>query len=117
MRESDLHAAVVQFLALALPREAVYHHSPNAARRTRREIAEIKSHGMRTGWPDLEIVYRGGVYFIELKAPNKHVSPEQAQCHRELRCAGARVGVARSLVEVSLLLASWGFPLSAQVAA
>ena len=117
MRESSLHAAVVQFLALALPREAVFHHSPNEGKRGWQAQRDLKSHGVRKGWPDLEVLYGGKAIFLELKAPGKKLEPHQSEVHRQIKLAGCEVFTIHSLSEAAMALEVCGVPLSASVAA
>jgi hypothetical protein len=117
MREAELHGAVVAFLRYALPRGAMVHHSPNEGKRGVQAQRDLKRHGVRTGWPDLEIIHQGRAYFIELKAPQRDTTPEQKEVHRQLRAAGCHVGVCRSVIDVELTLQGWGFVLSGGVAA
>lgn len=51
------------------------------------------------GWPDMMIVYKGGVFFIELKRPGEVPNENQANCHAVLRRMGHRVFVCTSVSE------------------
>lgn len=56
--------------------------------------------GVKTGWPDVEVLLRGGApLFIEFKRPGDDVDPDgtQAERHAELRARGYTVVVADSL--------------------
>lgn len=117
MRERQIHVAVVDFLRLALPSDAVLHHSPNEGRRGWTGQRDLKTHGVTTGWPDLEIFWRKKSYFIELKAPKKYPTAEQKECHRRLRDAGFAVLVCRSIADVEMFLQGEGMPLNARIAA
>lgn len=117
MRESALHQAIVQYLTLALPPDAIFHHSPNEGRRGFNEQRWIKSSGTRKGWPDLEIIYGGELVFLELKAPKKYCSPEQRECHKAIKAAGCEVFVVHSIAEAQMALELCGIPCSARVAA
>lgn len=115
MSEATLHAAVAQYLNLALPADAIWHHSPNEGKRGWRAQAAIKREGVRAGWPDIEIVWQGRVYFIELKAPKRNLSPAQKALHPRLRAAGALVMTCRTPEEVETILSLWGVPLRARL--
>lgn len=117
MRETELQAAVALFLAYALPSDALSHHASNEGKRGWQAQRDFKRSGAQKGWPDIEIIWRGRAYFIELKAPKKYPTPEQRSVHARLRSAGAEAVTCRSLAEVEMCLRSWGIPLSGRVAA
>lgn len=117
MRERQIHSAVVAYLAVALPADAILHHSPNEGKRGWNAQRDLKAHGTMKGWPDLEIFWQAKTYFIELKAPKKYPTAEQKACHHRLRDAGFAVLVCRSVADVELFLEGEGVPLRARVAA
>lgn len=114
MTEDDLHRQVVAFLRLALPPNAVLHHSSNESDGTPAWYRKRAAKGTRAGWPDLEIAYRGRMIFIELKTKRGRLTPSQAECHAELTLAGAVVKVCRSLEEVEAFLSQL-IPLKARL--
>ena len=120
LSEDALHKSVANYLTLALPKDAIFHHSPNQGT-GRRNVAyrvKLKQMGCRFGWPDIEIIYQGRGYFIELKAPGYRMqgkrvgkgypTKDQKDCHADLRKAGAMVAVCWSLDEVKDCLWGWG---------
>lgn len=113
--ERELQAQLASFLALALPADARCHHSPNEGKRGWKSQADLKASGFSVGWPDLEIVWQGRVYFLELKSEKGRVSPAQTTCHAGLIAAGAPVAVVRSLEEAVAQLSAWGIPLRAKL--
>jgi hypothetical protein len=113
--EAQLQAQIATYLSVALPPNARFHHSPGEGRRGWKSQADLKSSGFTTGWPDLEIVWQGRVYFLELKSAKGRVSPVQAKCHAGLSAAGAPIGVVRSLDEAVARLKEWGIPLRASL--
>lgn len=116
--ELDLQAATMTYLALALPPDAVAHHSPGEGKRTRRAQGELRRSGYQTGWPDIEIIFRGRVYFIELKRPKGGgLSPSQRAMHRKLEYCDAPVMLCRSVPEVEAALREACVPLRATVMA
>jgi hypothetical protein len=115
--EADLQAQVMAFLRVALPPDAIAHHSPGEGKRTQRAQGELKRSGYQTGWPDVEIVWRGRVYFIELKSKHGVLSAEQRATHRRLIYCGADVMLCKSLPEVEAALREATLPLRASVAA
>jgi hypothetical protein len=113
--EARLQADWAAFLARALPPDAVHHHSPGEGRRGWRAQAALKSSGFTTGWPDSEIVWRGRVFFLELKAPGRRPTESQRACHAKLLAAGAEVAVGTTLDELYGHVARWGIPLAMTV--
>lgn len=118
MNEDALHNTVAQYLRLALPNDALFHHSPNGMGRIGwRSKMKLAKFGTMTGWPDVEIIYQGRTYFIELKAPGVqegsrvkgkgYLNPDQRRCHDRLRGCGCPVAVCRSLEEVQETLWGW----------
>lgn len=113
--EMLLQTAVAQYLAWALPPDAVAHHSPGEGKRSRRAQGELKRSGFTSGWPDLEIVWDGKVVFVELKAGRGALSAAQRATHRKLHYCGAPVCVCRSPEDVEFVLRAHGLPLRATV--
>ena len=114
--EDDLQKAVKKFLDIALPPDAIFHHSPNGGWRVKREAAKFKEMGVKAGWPDITIIWNGGrSWFIELKIDRNTPSLAQLACHTALRLAGSKVEVCKSLDEVEVQLRDWGIPLAASV--
>jgi hypothetical protein len=115
--EDDLQAQVMAFLHLALPFDAVANHSPGEGKRTKAAQAALVRSGYCRGWPDVEIIWRGKVYFLELKAAGGTVSAAQRETHRRLIYAGAEVCLCRSLGQVEAQLRVVGMKLRATVGA
>lgn len=111
-REGPVHKAILQFLRLSLPRNAVVHHSPNEVDMQGRDAAWIvaKARGLGTvkGWPDLEIILDGRVYFIEVKAENGRQEDAQKAVQEGLALAGAPYAVCRSVDDAEAALKTWG---------
>lgn len=113
--EADLMYSVKQYLEVALPPDAVFHHSPGEGKRTLRAQAELKRSGFQAGWPDIEIVWRGRFFGIELKAPDGALSAAQRHMHKRLLVAGADVMLCRSVEDVEAQLREACIPLRAGV--
>lgn len=63
------------------------------------------------GWPDLLLLFAGGaVVWVETKAPDKKLSPDQIRVHNELRELGQTVLVADSLEKFIDALAALHIP-------
>jgi hypothetical protein len=110
--ETPIHKAILELLELVLPRDAMVHHSPNevdlAGEGAAIAIGKAKALGMVPGWPDLEIVWQGRCYMLEVKAPGRGPSPEQMEVHKRLAGAGIPVRVVRSVTEAEHCLIAWG---------
>ena len=112
MKERDLHKAVAQFLAVALPKDVVWTTFP-AGGGGKVRGAQLKARGLMAGWPDVQIIYRGKFYGVELKAANGRLSPEQRACAEAIRAAGGYYHQVRSLDELQSWLLLVGIPLRA----
>ncbi len=101
--EEALHRTVAKFLGiernLALPNDAVWTTMP-AGGGGKVRGAQLKAKGLKPGWPDILIVYRGRLICIELKSPKGQRSPAQKLIHAQLTAAGAVVYTATSIEAV-----------------
>lgn len=73
--------------------------------------------GCIAGIPDMALVYRGGAYFIEVKARDGLLTPPQQAVASALALAGCRFGVACDADEALALLDAWGIPRTRRVMA
>lgn len=109
--EGPIHRAILDLLALTLPPDAVWHHSPNeldmAGPEAARQIAKARKLGTRAGWPDIEIIWQGRAYFMEVKAESRQ-SDAQKEVEEDLVRAGACYAVVRSVREAEDALMQWG---------
>jgi len=69
-----------------------------------------KAAGVRKGQPDCQIIYKGRIVFVELKAGSS-VSDAQHKRHAELRRAGAEVYVIRTIASLRQVFLGMGIPL------
>lgn len=67
----------------------------NAKQRTQAEIFRDKLMGLHTGAPDLLVLYKTFMLWLELKDDKGTVSDEQEQCHAELRARKQFVSVGK----------------------
>src|SRR6188768_2443934 len=109
--EDELQHAVMLFLAAALPPDAIAHHSPGEGKRTKSAQAALSRSGYCKGWPDIEIVWQGRVFFIELKAAKGVLSAAQRETHRRLVYSGATVVICRTVDGVERALRDAGMHL------
>ncbi|MBF0562273.1 MAG: VRR-NUC domain-containing protein [Alphaproteobacteria bacterium] len=113
--EMALHVAVSRFLRTALPTDATYTTFPLGGGGLARG-QRLKAMGTRAGWPDLQVLYAGHAFLIELKSEAGRLSDDQLGTHRRIMNAGCPVVVARTLEEVDAALCSWGIPLRRRAA-
>lgn len=115
--EDALQRAMVDYLDLALPPDALCFAIPNGGKRSKVVAAILKRTGVKAGIPDLCIVWRGRAVFLELKAARGHLSAEQREMHRKLTFCGCEVWTVRSVEQAEYLLRSLQMPLQAALAA
>ena len=115
--EDLLQRAVVAFLRLALPADAVFYHPANGGQRHKKAAARMVGLGLVAGIPDLALICAGRPIYIELKTPHGQLSVAQRLIHDKLRYCGAPVGICRSVPEVERWLERCGVPLRCRVAA
>lgn len=114
--EQQLHRAVAQYLDAVLMPPAWWTTFPaGGGGLVRGKI--LHGLGLKPGVPDILIISRGNVLWIELKAAGKYASPVQRLCHFELAMAGSPVGVVRSLEELEAFLIAMSVPLRSRLAA
>jgi hypothetical protein len=114
-REHAMQTTLAVFLGRALPSEVAWtsvdpatdQHMDDAAGRRR------KDRGIKPGWPDVQFIYQGRFYGIELKIGDGKQSDYQAQRQAEIERAGGVYVICRSVEEVERQLRAWGFPMRA----
>lgn len=112
--ETALQIVVAQFLDYALPEGAVWTSIDAGAFKLSPSQADLqKRRGVKAGWPDVLILYRGTLYGIELKAKNGHLEDEQELLGLALIRSGGHYFEARSIAEIERTLRGEGFPLRA----
>lgn len=115
--EQALQRALVEYLDLALPDDALCFAIPNGGKRSKVVAALLKMTGVKAGIPDLCIVWRGRAIFMELKAARGYLSAEQRAMHAKLTFCGCEVWTVRSIEQAEYLLRSLQMPLQAALAA
>jgi hypothetical protein len=125
--EDALHIQVAKYLRYAIAHEgkcslhgAIWwsYESRNAGKETvtkngrkiNLEGIGRKARGCIAGLPDISVLFRGGLHGIELKADKGTLSEAQRTLHPEMRKAGGKVVVARSLDDVEAALRGWDIP-------
>ncbi len=104
--EARINALCVEWLRLQLP-DVIVHHSPNEGKRGWGAVHDVKSKGMMTGWPDLELFHAGRVLLVEIKRPGGVLSYDQKVVHALLSEQGFPVAVVTSLDEFRKEVLSW----------
>ncbi len=113
--EEALHRTVARFLDLALPEGTAWTSLEPGGYRTKAEAGIAKARGVKAGWPDVLIVFKGRAIFFELKGPKGRLSAAQKAAHVRLNLAGAVVYTVQSLDELAAFLGQL-IPLRARVA-
>ena len=130
--EELLHMAVAKYLRLAIAHAGL--PSPHGVSWCSEDLASFgkktqtrngdmidigaikrKARGCIPGRPDIEIIYLGRAYRIELKAKGGTLSGTQLVYHQTLKACGVPIAVCRSLDEVERALRLWNIPISASV--
>ena len=109
--------AAASLLDAVLPADAAWWHVANEGRRDAKTGAKLKALGMRSGFPDLCIAWRGRLLTIELKAPGKTMPKTQREYRRVLERAGVICSVAHSLDAVERCVRDFGIPLRGRLSA
>jgi hypothetical protein len=109
--EHHLQRCVADFLALALPPDAVFCSIPNGGLRDKGTAAKLKAEGLQPGAPDLLIVWQGKPFGVELKTDTGRLSQEQQAFSERWTLAGGVYTVCRTPEAVSGFLDAAGLPL------
>lgn len=113
-REEDaLQRAVVRYLQWALPVDATFHSIPNEGVRHDKALQRLVSMGLRSGVPDLVVLYQGRSIYFEFKAAKGTLSESQRQFQKKLIYCGFPVVTCRRLECVEESLREFGVPLRA----
>lgn len=96
-------------LDVRLVRGAVAFAVGNGGKRHPKVAREMKAEGVKAGVPDIFVLYRRQVYFLEMKkAKGGRVSKEQKVMMARLVAAGAICAVAAGLEQAIKQLEVWG---------
>lgn len=117
MTEHELQVACAEFLDTCLPDYAAWNHCPNEGKRSKRVGARLKREGLKPGWPDIEVIYRGRSIFIELKAAGKYPSKVQRDIHTLLKMAGCPVMTCCRSIDTMVEFLKLFIPLKGRIAA
>ena len=101
--EREFHKAAAAYLRSVLPEDAFFTTFP-AGGGGRIRGAQLKAMGLQAGVPDLMIIYKGEIVFIELKAAKGRLSETQMFVSDKLCKAGAFVFMCRTIEEIETIL-------------
>jgi len=108
--EHQIQKAITQYLnILGLCWWAV----PNGGRRNIGTAKKLKAEGVKSGVPDITLIYKGRYYGIEVKKPKTDtpkgsLSKVQKDRIAQIVDCGGVVGLAYSVLDVKELLEIWG---------
>jgi len=121
VREPVLHKQVADVLRMELgPPGRISHHgvcwwSVDMANYGGVAPGLRTARGCIAGVPDMQVLFLGLAFFIELKAEDGILSDAQQSVATDICLGGARYGVARNAEEVLVLLDTWEIPRSKRV--
>ena len=108
--EQSFQISLVRDLQKILPAPECYITAFPAGGGGKIRGAFLKRMGMRSGFPDMLLIYRGWAFGMELKTVKGAISATQREAHKELGFAGMDVRVVRSLDDALAALRTWGIP-------
>ena len=111
--EADAQRAIVQALRVALPRDAIVHHSVNeiAANDRRGQIRQsiLVGMGVHPGFADLMVISGGRVLFLEVKSQTGRLRKSQEGFRDTVSAQGFGWALVRSVDDALGALADHGF--------
>lgn len=114
LKEYALHVQISNYLSWVLTEDSYFttvensNHTGGSVGRTNQ--IKDKRKGVKAGFPDVLIIFKGLAYLIEIKVPKKDATPIQRAEHEKIRRAGGRVEVAHSLEEIREFLNKYHIP-------
>lgn len=109
--EWDFQTTVAEFLDLALPAEAFWSSVDMGPARSKAVGGLRKARGLRSGIPDLIIVYQRITVWVECKTSTGTLSQAQKNVRLALLANGHHWALARTLDDVTQACAAVGIPL------
>jgi len=108
--EHQIQVAIAQYLDL---RRLCWWAVPNGGRRNIGTAKKLKAEGVKSGIPDISIVYQSKFFGIEVKKPKTEtpkgiLSKVQKDRIAQIEDSGGVVGLAYSVADVKKLLEIWG---------
>lgn len=105
--EYHLQCLIIDFLKIQLHKSALLTCFPSGGGGKIRG-AMLKRMGLVAGWPDLQIIFKGKYYGLEVKTEKGKVSENQKAIHDSLIKQGAKVAVVRTPEEAWIQIKEWG---------
>lgn len=111
--ESTLHSQIIQWFAAQYGSKGMLVHIPNENPRGLNPLQAIKFNnsmkklGRVKGFPDLLLLSRNGVAFIELKSTTGRLSDEQKDTLNRIESIGYKTAVIRSFDEAVVFISSF----------
>lgn len=68
---------------------------------------KLKRAGLVAGWPDIQLIYKGVYYGLEVKTPTGKLSSAQQTIHKKLKNMGCSVAVIRSIRDAKEIVLDW----------
>lgn len=108
--ETRLHIAILHYLLSVLPKDAAETliHVPNGEKRTPFTGALLKRMGTKPGVEDLQFLWRGRLYAIEVKCEGQYLRKPQKARRDAVVAAGGAYEICRSIDDARETLALWG---------
>ena len=105
--EMSLQMDIVDMLKSKLKRDVLFTAFP-AGGGGRVRGAKLKKAGLQAGWPDIQLVYQGRYFGLEVKTQTGRLSPAQLDLHKRLTSNGSSVAVVRSVDDALEIIVDWG---------
>lgn len=104
--ELVLQTAIVDFLKTILKRNILMTAFPSGGG-GRIRGGKLKRAGLVAGWPDIQIIYKGMYYGLEIKTSTGKLSSAQQKIHAKLKSMGSQVAVIRSIEDAREKALDW----------
>ena len=112
--EHKIQSALMDYLVLAGRRDLHWFAIPNGEHRHIRAAMRLKAEGVRRGVPDLCFMLpQGRVAWLEMKAPNGRLSPDQKVFRDLAKSLDHLWDTASSVDDAIVILSKWGVLKSA----
>jgi len=102
--ESEIQIQIVELLKTVLKGDVLWTFFPageaGGGRGGRVRGARLKRMGLQPGWPDLQFLYKGRYYGMEVKTKTGRLSQSQRRMHSLMEDQGISVAVVRSINDV-----------------
>ena len=106
--ESDLQKAIINHLRTRSKPDVIFYSSTQGIKMTAITAITMKRLGMRSGIPDLELLIKDKIYFLEIKSVKGKLSPEQQAFELHCNKWGIPYFVVRDIKTALQLLEGWG---------